>query len=253
MNTIKFLVIALLFITSTSANAQQNNVKIVVDKTSQVLLVVNKTTGEALFSAPCGTGTELEDGLVTPAKTYKITDKYGIEAVSNNEDTKGVPMPYKLRLNGSTICIHGSPYFVVLKGKGNEFGLPQSHGCIRLSVENAKRVHSMVNVGTEVQVIGSIKDFLLGRQGIMTDLYSPGPNNTYVLKAKVSPTAENIEKLRKAFFDGQILVKGKKGSHDCVVGYPFMPPNSRIPLGEFEKIILTEQELAAGRRLIRTE
>lgn len=219
-------------------------IRVVVDKTAQVLEVMDGDLVQ--FKCPCGTGTEAEDRM-TPEGTYKITSKEGPEAVSGKY---GSPMPYRMRLNDTGIFIHGSPGFIKLKGA--EYGVPQSHGCIRVSTKDAIEIQKWVKIGTRVEIKGSIKAFIEGN-GVISKLFDSYAGGEYRLKILSDPSPENIRLAREAFFNGTLLVKGKKGSHDVVVGYPFLPPSSRISAAQFQEIVLTADEKAAGKYLIRAE
>lgn len=218
-------------------------IRVVVDKTAQVLEVMDGDLVQ--FRCPCGTGTEAED-CMTPEGTYKITSKEGPEAKSAKY---GSPMPYRMKLDDTGIFIHGSPGFIKLKGA--EYGVPQSHGCIRVSTKDAIEIQKLVKIGTKVEIKGSIKAFIAGNE-VISKLFESKAGE-YRLKILSDPSPENIRLAREAFFNGTLLVKGKKGSNNVVVGYPFLPPSSRVSAAQFQDIVLTTEEKAAGKCLIRVE
>jgi ankyrin repeat protein len=77
-------------------------------------------------------------GYSTPAGRYVITNKY-----KNWTSTLyDCPMPWFMRLNCGSFGLHS----------GYVTGRPESHGCIRLPHEMAKKFFSMTNVGDEVNI-----------------------------------------------------------------------------------------------------
>lgn len=92
----------------------------------------------------CSTG-----GKLTPLGTYKIPIKYRWRALVGN--TWG---QYSTRISGPYL-FHSVPYSktdpsTMLKGEFNKLGEDASHGCIRLTVEDAKWIYDNVSIGTTV-------------------------------------------------------------------------------------------------------
>ncbi len=208
--------------------------------------------GENVFHAICGTGSIFVDPKKgdqttpnsTPGKPFVICEK---DPGYVNRD--GVPMPYALRLIPEKgYFIHGNDNFVVYEEKG----IPQSGGCVRLSTTNAKTVYDMVKNGDKVVIVGNPVRYVesLGVWDLFTkesDLHkvrfyvaSPGYDQNHVAKA------------REAWLKGRLLVerpRGTKVRSRCFVRFPFMPETSRMPLSQFEQVILTHDEKARGLRL----
>jgi L,D-transpeptidase catalytic domain len=225
------------------------NVRVIVDKTSQMLFVME---GDLVkFKTPCGTGTELivgKDDRRTKNGEYTITTKEGKDAISTLY--AGARMPYRMQLDKTNMFIHGSEGFVQLKG--SDFGIPQSHGCIRVSTAAAIEIQKLITKGkTKVEVKGSLDAFVQGNE-VIKSLFDNDAGN-YTLKILRDPSPQNIQNARNAFFAGTLLVKGKVGSRSTVVGYPFLPASARIPIAQFERLVLTDDEKSRGRTLTRVQ
>lgn len=92
----------------------------------------------------CSTGGEL-----TPTGVYQIPIKYRWRALV--EETWG---QYSTRINGPYL-FHSVPYdeqdpSTMLPGEYNKLGEAASHGCIRLTVEDARWIYENVQLGTTV-------------------------------------------------------------------------------------------------------
>mgnify|MGYP002732568303 CR=1 FL=1 len=141
-----------------------------VSISKQLLYVQDEETGEVLLTAPISTakaGTGYEDGSgCTPTGTFVVCSKHGENAPLNTVFSSRIPVGVWpeaggedaivsriLRLDGLEECnantraryiyIHGTPDI-------EHLGAPVSHGCIRLSPEDAAIVHSHATIGTKV-------------------------------------------------------------------------------------------------------
>lgn len=121
--------------------------RIVVDKSSMMLSAYD---GDILFmQAPVSIGL---DGTPTPAGTFsaykKTPSRYmqgPIEGGSDDfYDLPGVP--WNLYFTQGGAVIHGAYWH-------DHFGEPWSHGCVNLSLENAKKLYLWADIGTKVQVL----------------------------------------------------------------------------------------------------
>jgi len=92
--------------------------------------------GRALLMTPVSTG---KPGYRTPPGEYVITQKYRVW----RSDLYKVPMPNFMRLNCGPIGLHS----------GYVPDCPASHGCIRLSPENAAALFRLVKVGDRVSIV----------------------------------------------------------------------------------------------------
>lgn len=217
---------------------------IVIDITTQLLYLLEGNT--SLMTVPCGTGSGLEKNLDTIADDYKITSKEGAGRKSHMYGN--VPIPYAMRLSQTNVFIHGFEGFRSLRVDGMDIGIPQSHGCIRLKVEDAKKLSELVEIGTPVRIIGSTGEFVT-ESDIVRRLYDKQFDGSYRLKILAeNPAAADIMIAREAFFNRQILIKGAKGKNPTV-GMPFLPLNSMVSLVKFESIVLTEEEKREGKHL----
>lgn len=126
----------------------------------------------------CSTG-----GKLTPLGTYKIPVKYRWRALVEN--TWG---QYSTRISGPYL-FHSVPYSrmdpsAMLKGEFNKLGRDASHGCIRLTVEDAKWIYDNVSIGTTVIIyddedpgpLGKPKMAKIGEEDTWdpTDIWSEG-------------------------------------------------------------------------------
>ncbi|MFA6603281.1 MAG: L,D-transpeptidase [Patescibacteria group bacterium] len=82
----------------------------------------------------------------TPTGTTKVRAKK-IDAKSSKypEPNGGAPMPYAVNFRGSAYWMHG----------GDLVGSPASHGCVRLLLEDAKKIFAWAEIGIPVSVVSS--------------------------------------------------------------------------------------------------
>jgi lipoprotein-anchoring transpeptidase ErfK/SrfK len=58
-------------------------------------------------------------------------------------------VPWALCMPGGMICLHGAPW---QEAAGEPFGVPRSHGCVRMPTSQARWLFQRVNPGTPVTV-----------------------------------------------------------------------------------------------------
>ena len=120
------------------------DILISVDKTNQRMTV--SVDGAVRYEWPVSTG---RAGYDTPNGTFWALAKQKDHRSKEYDDA---PMPYSIFFTRSGIAVHGT------KSKG--LGTAASHGCVRLSVENAATLWDLVATrplySTTVQVNGSI-------------------------------------------------------------------------------------------------
>lgn len=93
--------------------------------------------GQTLFAASTiSTG---KDGKETPTGSYPILQK---KAVHHSNLYDDAPMPFMQRLTWDGVALHA----------GRNPGFPASHGCVRLPAAFAKKLFSITEVGTTVEV-----------------------------------------------------------------------------------------------------
>jgi hypothetical protein len=248
MKTKLFFAIAVLLFAVCSSNAQTapKNHGFVVPSTGDFIGVDVRTQNLYLFqegketmSFPCGTGVPFDKKLWTPTGHFKVR-KLAIDYVS---DKYHVPMPYPLMFGPDGEAIHGKKGFMTLAGQG----MMQSHGCINLSVENAKKLYQTVKDGCPLYVKGDGLDNL-NHLEIVKLFVEVGDTGYQFRIASKTKTAEDVAYARKLFIEKKLLIypKGEKDNSKCFMGYPFMPPESRMPLKQFESVILTDAEKKQG-------
>jgi lipoprotein-anchoring transpeptidase ErfK/SrfK len=118
---------------------------LVVDLSEQKLYVYNQqqtlvrtvlvSTGAPSSPTPTGRGTVL-------SKHRSITMR-GRTFVS-----PGVPWALCISEDG-TICLHGAPW---QEAAGQSFGVPRSHGCVRVPSPHARWLYENVPMGTPVTI-----------------------------------------------------------------------------------------------------
>lgn len=216
---------------------------ILIDISKQTLFVMKD--GGILDESPCGTSRGFGDKVVpTEPGNYTIKEKFGEHHVSKEFD---VPMPWAMNIyNG--VNIHGSYSFV--KPGDASHGIPQSHGCIRLPVDFAQKLNARCKVGTKVRIIGSNAEFTKKTDTDTSALYNVDAKGNYSLKILTDPSPENIANARAAAKGRKLMIVGPKGSPDkCFVGLPHLPDSSRIPLTQFQNIVLNDAEKKSGAKM----
>ena len=111
--------------------------RISVFKDRQIMRVV---AGEKVYVWPVSTGRpghryKTPTGTFTPPKMEKVhfSSKYPVD---REEGEPGAPMPYCIFITENYYRIHGTD-------EGGDLRHPVSHGCVRLSMEHAKKLFEM--------------------------------------------------------------------------------------------------------------
>lgn len=148
----------------------------------------------------CSTG-----GENTPAGTFNLKQKYDFKALFYNSYGQ-----YCSRIQGA-ILFHSSGNNSLNKndlnaGDFNNLGLGVSHGCIRLTVEDAKWIHDNCPTGTEVVIYDSEDPGPLGKPkcikvpaGTTWDPTDPDENNPWndkmpIIEGAVNKTVYELDK-----------------------------------------------------------
>jgi hypothetical protein len=105
-------------------------VLITIDKLSQQMTVA--VDGVPKYHWPVSTG---RFGYGTPSGTYH---PFRMEATYFSKEWDDAPMPHSIFFTGQGHAIHGTPHTANL-------GRPASHGCVRLSPDNAATLYSLVS------------------------------------------------------------------------------------------------------------
>ena len=135
--------------------------EIVVDKNTQRLYIVDRSSHEIVKSFIVSTG---KKGFSTPSRNWTVTEitpnpwwyppKSGWVRVKK-------PVPpgpnnplgvLKIRLSGSSILIHGIP-----KWEYKYLGRPASHGCIRMRNEDIVQLREYIEIGSRVRTVDALK------------------------------------------------------------------------------------------------
>jgi hypothetical protein len=116
---------------------------ITIDKPTQSMTV--SVNGETRYRWPVSTGAT---GYSTPTGNYSA---FRMERMHYSDEWDGAGMPHSIFFTTRGHAIHGSNH--------PGMGTPRSHGCVRLSLNNAATLYSLVEqhgmAGTKVVVAGS--------------------------------------------------------------------------------------------------
>lgn len=119
------------------------SILITVDKPSQTMTV--SVNGEPRYRWTVSTGAT---GYSTPSGSYSA---FRLEQMHYSDEWDGAGMPHSIFFTTRGHAIHGSNH--------PGMGTPRSHGCVRLSLQNAETLYNLVEqhglAGTKVVVAGS--------------------------------------------------------------------------------------------------
>jgi L,D-transpeptidase-like protein len=137
------------------AQAAHANVMIIIDKSAQKMTVT--VNGEDRYTWPVSTG---RDGYDTPSGDFQ---PFRMEKDHFSREWDDAPMPNSIFFTKIGHAIHGT-YEV------RNLGKPASHGCVRLSTQNAATLYALVKeegvFNTHVRLVGGIPnsgDLVAGR------------------------------------------------------------------------------------------
>lgn len=127
-----------------TGNAAQTKVAITVDKDAQAMTVA--VDGVDLYQWPVSTGIPSHE---TPNGSFRT---FRMEEDHYSKEFDDAPMPHAIFFTRSGHAIHGTDSV-------NRLGWPASHGCVRLSRENASTLFALVQregvLNTTVELSGS--------------------------------------------------------------------------------------------------
>jgi L,D-transpeptidase catalytic domain len=139
-----------------AATGAQAEILITVNKSAQRMTVVRD--GQSLYSWPVSTG---RSGYATPSGSYTA---FRMEADHHSDEWDDAPMPHSIFFTKIGHAIHGT-------FDAKNLGKPASHGCVRLSPENAATLFELVKqegvTKTKVVLTGS-EQVALGRRATGT-------------------------------------------------------------------------------------
>jgi hypothetical protein len=130
-----------------AGQAARADLLITVDKSAQRMTVVQN--GRQLYQWPVSTGGR---GYDTPSGMFK---PFRMEIDHTSDEWDNAPMPYSIFFTQTGDAIHGTY-------EARHLGRPVSHGCVRLSVQHAATLWSLVKrekmANTKVVLTGAIRD-----------------------------------------------------------------------------------------------
>lgn len=130
MNNLFFVLLAAFVGLAAAAESScAAKIEIIINKVSQKMTV--KVDGDTEYVWPVSTGAA---GYETPGGTYK---PFRMEAEHFSKEWDDAPMPHSIFFTSRGHAIHGSFYVKSL-------GRRASHGCVRLSPDNAKILFGLV-------------------------------------------------------------------------------------------------------------
>ena len=107
----------------------------VIDNNQQVVRTVVVSTGKPSSPTPTGLGR-----VLSKHRSVTMRGRAGV--------TPGVPWALCISDDG-TICLHGAPW---QEAAGQSFGVPRSHGCVRVPSPHARWLYEHVPMGTPVTI-----------------------------------------------------------------------------------------------------
>ena len=205
-----------------------------IDKSTQTLEFY--LNGQLQFKSVCGTGVGWEWKNTTHNGRHKVISKGEKKQYS---EKYGAYMYYPLQFTVDEEFLHGSENFITLLGKG----MPQSHGCVRLPMETAKKLYENMEIGDTVDVFGKEAESVeaLGIRGLFEDL----PNGKIRMRiAGPNATAKDREFAREMCVKKQLFYKplNEKDRSKIRVGYSCLPDECWVSLAVFERAILKPGE-----------
>ncbi len=118
--------------------ACEAKVRITIDLSSQTM---NVDSASGSYSWPISSA---RDGYVTPRGHYGVQS---LQPIHYSKKYHNSPMPHSIFFNGG-FAIHGT-YDL------HELGRPASHGCVRISPDNAATLFSLVREeGATIEIVG---------------------------------------------------------------------------------------------------
>lgn len=169
LGLLRFVASALLvFAALVSVAPASAAVVITVDKSAQRMSVV--VDGVQKYHWPVSTGSR---NYVTPSGSYNA---FRLEKEHFSEEWDNAPMPHSIFFTHQGHAIHGS---------NSRLGVPLSHGCVRLSPQNAATLFALV----ERRGVYSTRVIVTDRAPVVTAKSTPAKTTTGKKKKKpfVSP------------------------------------------------------------------
>jgi lipoprotein-anchoring transpeptidase ErfK/SrfK len=151
------------FAVGSAANA---SILIDIDKVKQLMTV--KVDGMVKYTWPVSTG---KPGYATPSGTFSV---FRMEKTYASKEWDNAPMPHTMFFTPEGNAIHGTY-------ESAHLGRAVSHGCVRLALQNAATLFSLIQsqgmYGTEVIITGP-------SPGLPPGAHREKPHNSHVLVMK---------------------------------------------------------------------
>jgi L,D-transpeptidase catalytic domain len=180
-----FRVIALSLPLVVATQALAAKVDITINKVSQKMTI--KVDGDVKYVWPVSTGAS---GYDTPSGKFR---PFRMEEEHFSEEWDNAPMPHSIFFTGEGHAIHGTVY-------AKSLGRRASHGCVRLSQDNASKLFGLVEANgmknTSVVIKGGFFDFDFAEDGpVLPKGFKLGSKRT-----ASNDTAVVSKKKKKRFF-----------------------------------------------------
>jgi hypothetical protein len=144
MRSKRLISLTLLLAASLTPAGASAKVQINIDLAAQQLTATRKGGETVVWKVSSG-----RPGYETPAGHYTV---YRMEPDHKSDEYDQAPMPYSMFFSPRGLAIHGT--------YERGLGRPASHGCVRLSVANAKKLYEWIvedggeTGGAEVEIVG---------------------------------------------------------------------------------------------------
>lgn len=144
MRSKRLMSLTLLLAASLTPAEASAKVQINIDLAAQQLTATRKGGETVVWKVSSG-----RPGYETPAGHYTV---YRMEPDHKSDEYDQAPMPYSMFFSPRGLAIHGT--------YERGLGRPASHGCVRLSVANAKKLYEWIvedggeTGGAEVEIVG---------------------------------------------------------------------------------------------------
>ena len=182
-------------------------VQITIDLSAQQLTAIRKNGETVVWKISSG-----RPGFETPSGHYIV---YRMEPDHKSDEYEQAPMPYSMFFSSRGLAIHGT--------YEHGLGRPASHGCVRLSVANAKKLYDWISEdggetsGAEVEIVGMTPG---GRRGKNREA-ARGPEND--LDSGRQPVAAGRDRRRET----------ERAPNQRDAGKPPVPRRSDDPFDDF--------------------
>jgi lipoprotein-anchoring transpeptidase ErfK/SrfK len=118
---------------------------LLIDLSEQKLYAFNPQH-QVVRTMPVSSG---RSGSPTPVGENTVLSKFtSVTMRGRGYVTPGVPWVMCIN-TGATLCLHGAPW---QERAGERFGVPRSHGCVRLPTHQARWLYEHTPLGTPVTI-----------------------------------------------------------------------------------------------------